>query len=76
MHLWSFFMYVQKQILKCISTLKIFFDMWKSYIPVTYYTKNQKKKGSMVAKKNVFKAIKILLKPMGLREEYSFTIVL
>ena len=43
---------------------------------MTYYTKNQKKKVSMVAKKNVFKAIKILLKPMGLREEYSFTIVL
>ena len=29
--------------LKCISTLKIFFDIWKTYIPVTYYKKNQKK---------------------------------
>ena len=38
--------------------------------------KESEKKGSMVAKKKVFKAIKILLKPMGLREEYSFPIVL
>ena len=38
--------------------------------------KESEKRGSMVAKKNEFKAIKILLKPMGLREEYSFAIVL
>ena len=38
--------------------------------------KESEKKGSMVAKKNVFKAVKILLKQIGLREEYSFIIVL
>ena len=42
---------------------------------MTYYTKKSEKKDNGI-KKNVFKTIKILLKPMGLREEYSFAIVL
>ena len=61
--------------LKRISTLNIFLIYERATFqrPITQRIRKKRFNGS---RENVFKAIKIFIKPMGLRDGYSFTIVL